>query len=369
LPGEWEDIPVLKRGDLINDFLSKIPPSSASEKLYISHSSGSSGQPIFFARDAFSHAYVWTVLDECYANVGISLNHRQARVFGVSGSKLNKIKVRLKDLMSNRYRFNVFDLSDQALEKWLTIFRKEHFEYIYGYSNSLIVFANFLKSKGLLLSNISESIKACIVTSEVCTDKDTILLEEAFGVPVYNEYGSSELGLMGFKKDGFWEVPDHLLYIEVLDENGNVLPDGEVGYLVCTALFNKATPFIRYQNGDLGSIRRVNGRTRIEQLMGSLNDQAVLPSGKKVPGISFYFVAQELLESSSKVKEFLFRQKEGVFIFEYVADEDLTEIEIAKLKKGLTGTLGQGLQLQTKRVSALQRGASGKFKHFISTKD
>jgi phenylacetate-CoA ligase len=103
--------------------------------------------------------------------------------------------------------------------------------------------------------------------------------------------------------------------------------------------------------------------------MGSLNDQAILPSGKKVPGISFYFVAQELLESSFKVKEFLFRQKDGVFIFEYVADEDLTDAEFLKLKKGLIGTLGQGLQLQTKRVSALQRGASGKFKHFISTKD
>ena len=368
-PEAWEDIPIIRRKDLMDNCLSKIPPDIASKKLYLSHSSGSSGEPLFFARDAFTHAYVWVIFNDYYSRVGLSVNHRQARVFGISGSFLHKIKVKIKDKMSNRHRFNVFNLSDEALEKWLNVFRKKRFEYIYGYTNCLVAFAQYLKSKNVVLSSVSSQLKACIVTSEVCTDKDAHLLRVVFGIPIYNEYGSSELGLIGFKKDDFWEVPDHSIYIEVVDEQSNVLPDGEVGYLVCTSLYNKATPFIRYQNGDLGSIRRVNGHTRIEQVMGSLNDMAVLKNGKKIPGISFYFVAQDLIESSSKVKEFLFRQVDDFIVFEYVASEDLTNAELLTLKKGLANTVEKGIFLKAKRVPFLQRGANGKFKHFISSKE
>lgn len=366
-PTQWPEVPVIKRADLRGNFIEKLPQGTNVKQLYLSNTSGSSGDPLFFARDRLFHTLVWHNVEYFYNKAGVSVNDRQARMFGMSRSFIPRLKARLKDALSNRYRFNVFDLSDIALEGWIRKFKKENFKYIYGYTNSLVAFAQYLKSKNIVLASVAKKLKACIVTSEVCTDKDAAIIEEAFGIPVFNEYGSSELGIMGFKRNGFWEASDDLIFYEVTDEDGNILPDGELGYLTCTALYNKATPFIRYRIGDLASIRRINGRTRIENIMGSLNDMAILPSGKKVPGISFYFVAQNLIESSSVVKEFLFRQTPEGFEFEYVADRDLNNTEFEMIKKGFDINLEKNIPLVLKRVDALQRGANGKFKHFISS--
>lgn len=365
-PLRWEDLPVITRNHLKGDFTTKLPSGLNPKNLYCSSTSGSSGDPLYFARDRMSHALVWLNVEHLYNSAGISVNNRQARMFGISQKPVAKLKARLKDFLSNRYRFNVFDLSDEGLLKWETRFRRDKFTYIYGYTNSLVAFAKYLKNKDLTLKSISPSLKGCIVTSEVCTDKDAATISEAFGIPVYNEYGSSELGVMGFKTDGYWIGSDSLIKYEVLDENNNPVPEGQAGYLTCTALFNKATPFIRYRIGDLASIRHVNGQTHIETIMGSLNDMAILPSGKKVPGISFYFVAEPLLSKAPFIKEFLVRQTKEWFEFEYVAERELSASDIAILTKSFDSMLEKDIPLKTLRVEKLQRGRNGKFKHFIS---
>ena len=361
----WSDIPIIRRKDLKGEPLSKMPAGLNPKKLYNSSTSGSSGDPLFFARDPLTHALVWENVKHRYAQAGISLDDKQARMFGMSKKPLDKAKARLKDYVSNRYRFDVFNLSDDALEGWVKRFSSGKFRYIYGYTNSLVVFAQYFIARNYTLKSVASSLKCCIITSEVCTEKDAQILREGFGIPVYNEYGSSELGIMGFKENDYWLASDELLYLEVLDEDDNVLPDGEIGRLTCTALFNKATPFIRYQLGDLASIRRVNGQTQILEIMGSLNDLAILPSGRKVPGISFYFVAQELVESSHNIKEFLFRQTPEGFTFEYVSDTPIDETDFKKINKGIRLHLNEEIELKPIRVDELQRGKNGKFKHFI----
>jgi len=364
---EWNDVPVIRRNDLKGDFLSKIPKVINSKKLYISNTSGSSGSPLFFARDPLTHALVWENVLYCYNQAGLSLEDKQARMFGMSRKKLDKAKARLKDWLSYRYRFDIFDLSDKALNSWVEHFKRGNFKFIYGYSNTLVVFAHYLINNNIILKTIAPKLKCCIVTSEVCTDIDAEILKKGFGIPIYNEYGSAELGIIGFKKTDHRYASDELLYLEVLDKNDNILPDGEIGILTCTSLFNKATPFIRYQLGDLASIRRFDGKTEILKVAGSLNDLAILPSGKKVPGIAFYFVAQELVESSHNVKEFLFRQTPEGFNFEYVADKAIADDDLNKIKKAIILFLKEDINISAVKSEKLLRGKNGKFKHFISS--
>jgi len=363
----WNDIPVIRRKDLKGDFISKIPSELTRKKLYVSSTSGSSGDPLFFARDPLTHALVWENVSYILGQVGVSLNDYQARMFGMSRKMSDIIKNRLKDRLSNRYRFNVFDVSDEALAGWIKQFQRKKFKYIYGYTNSLVLFAQYLINCNYTLKSLVPSLKCCIITSEVCTNKDEETLRKGLGIPVFNEYGSSELGVMGFKKNDFWDTSNELIYYEVLDENDNILPDGELGFLTCTSLFNKATPFIRYQLGDLASIRRNGAQTQITDIKGSLNDLAILPSGKKVPGISFYFVVQDIIESSNNIKEFLFRQTPDGFNFEYVSDNSISDTDFNKIKKSVSLHLKEEINLSAVKTDKLQRGKNGKFKHFISS--
>ena len=78
-------------------------------------------------------------------------------------------------------------------------------------------------------------------------------LETALGNKLYPHYGSRECGLGGAVTcqafEGMHLRENHIIP-EIIDENGNVLPDGEYGELVITTIGVDAMPLIRYRTGD-----------------------------------------------------------------------------------------------------------------------
>ena len=58
----------------------------------------------------------------------------------------------------------------------------------------------------------------------------------------------------------------------------------------------------------------------LQQLIGRTNDIAILPSGKKSPGLTFYYVTKSIIEDDGNVKEFIIKQtKIDTFEIEYVS--------------------------------------------------
>ncbi|WP_372640252.1 hypothetical protein [Ancylomarina sp.] len=367
LKERWEDIPILSKSDLSGDYRTKLPIVDGSHKWYVENTSGSSGQPLVFAKDRYCHALAWALIEERYNRAGIALNDLEARFYGIPLSFIGNTKESIKDFLGNRLRFPVFDLSDYVLKKWLKIFQRKSFKYLYGYTNSMVHFAKYLEKEQIVLKKECPSITKCFVTSELCSFEDQEFLQQVFGVPVVNEYGASELGIIGFKLDNEWIASDELLYLEVVDDENRLLPDGEQGRLLCTSLFNKGTPFVRYEVGDLASIHRANGKTWIAGLMGRLNDMAILPSGKKVPGFTFYYVAREILEKTNVVKEYRVNQLalDRIELL-IVADRNLTSEETYLIEKTFETYLEKGLRIEIIRVDSLERKANGKFKHFTT---
>ena len=362
----WDDIPVLTKNDLTGDFKKKIPDGIDLKNSYISKTSGSSGEPMYFVKDKLSHALIWEVIFNHYERIGISKSDFQARFYGIPLNRRGYYFERFKDFLINRYRFIVFDLTDKTMEKWLKKFKNKRFNYAYGYTKTLVEFAKFLTKRGIVLKDVCPTLKACIVTSEVCIKPDCELLERTFGVEVYNEYGASELSVIGFGKLDNWQVSDEILYLEVLDENNNKVEDGNPGRLVATLLFNKATPLIRYDTGDIASIVHVKGRTYITSLQGRLREQALMPSGKKVSGAIFGYVAKEITEMIN-IKEFNFIQRsKDEFVFNYVADRQINDDEIVKGNKIIEKYLEKGIKVMYNRVEKIKRPPSGKFKYFIN---
>ena len=76
---------------------------------------------------------------------------------------------------------------------FLKHFRTKKFDYINGYTSSIVLFAKFLQKRNIILSAICPTLKVCMVTSEMLFEDDKILLEKQFGIPIVNEYCASEL--------------------------------------------------------------------------------------------------------------------------------------------------------------------------------
>lgn len=368
---DWNALPVLTKADLQRPLQERLSSGFTPKNCYVNKTSGSSGHPFVFAKDKACHALTWAEIMDRFGWFDIDFNTTlQARFYGTPLDTFGYQKERLKDWLSSRYKFPIFDLSDAKLASFLGHFRSKKFEYINGYTSSIVLFAKYLKREEITLCTVCPTLRYCIVTSEMLFDSDKVLMQEAFGVPVINEYGASELDLIAFTnaQDEFI-VNSETLFVEILDAQNQPVPHGMEGRIVITSLYNKAHPLIRYDIGDTGSFTEESTLKNpvLKTLIGRTNDVATLPSGKTVPGLTFYYVTKSVIEDDGNVKEFIMEQLAlDHFKIVYTSERILTEAEEQKIKKALYRYLGNDLHLVFERVDILNRANRGKLKQFIS---
>ncbi len=370
-PYDWNSIPVLAKRDLQRPLSERLSEGYTTKNVYINKTSGSSGDPFVFAKDKFCHAMTWAIIQNRFGWYNLDFNRsRQARFYGIPLDAKGYYKERFKDVLGKRSRFSVFDLSDEAFEKHLVVFHRMQFDYINGYTSSIVQFAKFLKRKQLVLKSICPTLKYCIVTSEMLFDDDRQLMEMQFGVPVINEYGAAELDLIAFENPhDKWQVNSESLYVEILDDDNNPMSLDKEGRIVITSLHNKAHPCIRYEIGDMGVLSKASSSKApiLDKLTGRTNDIAILPSGKKAAGLTFYYITKSIIKDDGNVKEFVIEQiSKDTFKISYVSAVSLSERKIKSITKEMENYLENGLHIQFERKNKLQRSKSGKLKQFSS---
>tara|TARA_R110000751_G_scaffold146601_2_gene250783 strand:+ start:18176 stop:19483 length:1308 start_codon:yes stop_codon:yes gene_type:complete len=368
---DWSALPVLTKANLQQPLANRLSDKYTVKTVHKHKTSGSSGTPFEFAKDNFAHAMTWVTFMQRYSWFNIDLNtSKQARFYGIPLDTNGYYKERLKDWLGNRFRFSVFDLSDAALNKVLHKFKRTKFNYINGYTSAIVQFAKFLKRNNIVLKDVCPTLTVCIVTSEMLFDDDKKLLEIQFNIPIVNEYGAAELGLIAFEdQDDNWIVNTNHLYVEILDNNNQPVPYGQPGKIVITDLYNRAHPFIRYELGDLGqlSIKSTLQRPILDALTGRTSDFITLPSGKIAAGLTFYYVTKTVMTKDANVKEFIVEQiKEDTFKIDYVATEALSQPQQKAVQLAVDKYLEPNLNLIFEQKTILEREVSGKLKQFRS---
>lgn len=367
----WQEVPIMSKRDLQQPLKSRLSKEFSTKNSYIDKTSGSSGDPFIFAKDKFCHALTWSIIQNRFGWFDIDFNSSlQARFYGIPLDKKGYYKERIKDALGKRFRFSVYDLGDAAFDGFVNKFAATSFQYINGYTSTIVLFAKYLEREGRVLNTICPTLKVCVVTSEMLFEDDKMLMEKWFGIPVVNEYGASELDVIAFQNPtGHWMVNSETLYVEIVDEHDRVLPYGKEGRIVVTSLFNKAHPFIRYDIGDIGILSEESTlqNPRLEKLIGRTNDIAILPSGRKAAGLTFYYITKSIMEDDGNVKEFVIEQRDlGSFKVTYVSEEPLTDKQIKDITEEMERYLEKGLHLVFERQPFLKRSKSGKLKQFTS---
>ena len=144
-------------------------------------------------------------------------------------------------------------------------------------------------------------IQRALVSGDACPEGVMAELETVLGSKLYPHYGSRECGLGGAVTceafEGMHLRENHIIP-EIIDEKGNVLPDGQYGELVITTIGADAMPLIRYRTGDYtrilppcpcgGITKRIDTVSRRE---GNISIEELDSILFRVPGLVDYRVS------------------------------------------------------------------------------
>lgn len=98
--------------------------------------------------------------------------------------------------MANSYRTNAYNLFPERLEEIRQELMGQDPAYMIGYASTLNALARHIRDTGGTLRR--PRLKLIVNTAEGIGDHDRRIVEEVFGVPVINEYGLSEGGVIGY---------------------------------------------------------------------------------------------------------------------------------------------------------------------------
>ena len=366
----WEELPVLTKQNLQQALHKRLSKGFTTKNIFKGKTSGSSGHPFTYAKDKYAHAMTWAAFHKAYKQHGIDLNTSlQARFYGIPLSGKARYLELVKDFVSYRKRFPIFNMNEEVLQGFVNQFSKHDFEYINGYTSSIVLLAKYCQSKNIVLKSSCPTLKISIVTSEMLFPDDRLLLEKWLGIPIINEYGASEVGLIAIQNsNGDFEINQQNLFVEVVNEDNRQVPDGEIGRILVTDLYNKASPMIRYEIGDMGSLETLENGTRVlKQLQGRTSDVALLPSGKVVPGLTFYYVTKAIIKEDLDILEFIVIQKRPAFFeIQYVSKRAMNTVIKKNIQKAMDQYLEPGLSLEFTKLEVLDRSKRGKLKQFMS---
>ena len=338
------------------------------EKLHPYYTSGSTGTPIkcYFTADGHRRFFA----------------AREARAFGWAGASIRQPRSMIggrmivpeADAAPPYYRYNwaekqvyfsAYHISPGRVHAYVEGFNRYRPEVLTGYAYSHYALGRMMLEQGLKLDYRP---KALILSSEKLTRDMKDVIGRAFGARAFEEYGAVEqCVLLTECEHGNLHVNPDFGVVEVVDENGNPVPDGKAGRIVCTGLLNEAQPLIRYDIGDIGVLSKdacLCGRTHlpvIQEIVGRLEDAVVCQDGRELVRFHGIFIdlphvleAQVIQESFDLVR------------VRVLATEGFNEEEQALIRRRISVERLGPVHVEIERVKEIERTEKGKFRAVIS---
>lgn len=213
--------------------------------------------------------------------------------------RAERLKARIRNSTCERMlAFDPHHITDEYMEAFANAFRRFKPSMIKCFPNSLAIFADFVKRKGIEL----EPVRAISATGESLYPEQRALFEKTFGGKVFEKYGTRESGVIACecREHNGLHLFTEGAYLELVMDNGSPAAKGETGRIVVTDLFNRAMPLVRYEIGDMAvqSDGRVCGcgsaLPLVEKILGRDRDIITDSFGNPKPGYLFVEVINKL---------------------------------------------------------------------------
>ena len=247
------------------------------------------------------------------------------------------------------------------VEKNLSSFRNKKEVFFIGYPSSIFSYAKFAKELGLN----DLSFKAIISLGDKMFPHYRNTIENTFNTEIFDTYGGAE-GLMiaGECSEHKYHILSSHVHVEILDANGNTVPDGELGEVSVTSLDNFLMPLIRYKIGDLAVIsKKIKckcGRSLpiLDKIIGRDTDILFTPKLKVL--VVHFFTG--IFEHFPEIKQFQVRQLEkgGKIDIQYIKGINFSSVILEKVRSKIYDRAKEEFPLEFYEVPEIASSPSGK---------
>jgi phenylacetate-CoA ligase len=235
----------------------------------------------------------------------------------------------------------------------------------YGYAGMVAAMAEAAPTVGTAASPPT----AIVTTSEPLLPGWRRQIERAFGVPVIDEYGCNDGGVLAVSCHvGRLHVAENVSLVEILDGD-EPCPAGVEGDIVVTNLHAQVLPFLRYRIGDRAVLGDgpcpcgLPGLT-LSRLTGRIGDRIKLPNGRELQFSTFgpIFWRTPSVRRWQIIQSVRDRVKVRLDV-----DPSFSLTEEDEVRRGMIARVGEGIAIDVVTTEPIERTRAGKHKVLISS--
>ena len=336
---------------------SSVPP----DQLRKDRTGGSTGVPTEIWLGPNERGWRDSGMEHFFQTLGVPEGSRTALLWGhhLDPKATDSFRDRYQAFVSNVRWFDSLRLSPEKLDEYHEELERFRPACIIAYASALGYLAEHVLARKYKPSYPTRSL---ITGGEKLWSRHRGMIEEAFGRPVYERYGSRDAGCLGVQLARALPLEYTIDWSYTLVEPE--LPQAESPILI-TKLQADAMPMIRYRIGDIGRFpagsKPGHPTFVLEDVMGRVIDRISLPDGRWVAG-------QEVphLLKDYPVREFLFLQRRDHSVeLQIVPQQDFNENSRREIEETLTANL-PGLPIKIELKESVVRTKSNKWRPVIS---
>jgi len=250
-PKDFADIPTISRAELSRDIAQFVPDGVATDRLINFRTSGTTGHALLLASHPIVAAGYLGFHKKALRRFGIELRYGRGQVgvvlVGYQRKCFTYVSVNPTMNESGLAKINLHpddwrNPEDRA--KYLDALAPEVF------TGDPISFAELAKLP------LQTKPRALISTSMTLLPGLREQLEQRFSCPVLDVYSLNESGPVAVADPtaGGHVLLQHRMYVEIVDDQGRILPPGERGEVTLSGGFNFCLPLLRYRTGDYAAL-------------------------------------------------------------------------------------------------------------------
>ncbi len=363
-----ELLPVLSKNDIQQCYDSLLATGMRRSTWRHNFSGGSTGQTVVLIQDAAYRAEDDATSFVSDRMQGWDFGKRLAQLWGGRNDTQTwkKGKVRILSYLANSRLYDSFNMGGASMEGYHRDLERYQPDNILAYAGSAYLFARFLLEQRCKPSYPNVSI---ITSAETLSDEMRSTIERCFSVPVYNRYGSREVGCIASECSRHAGLHMHIdKKIEVLDLHTNKPVFEKPGRIVVTLLSNRALPLIRYDLGDIGICSEtpctcgVNTPV-LRKVLGRSSDFILAPSGRLIHGEYFTHV----FYGRQAIRQFQFVQESSQsYAVRIVSNGRVAAAQLDEIREQIISVLGDEAEVRFEFPENIPSLPSGKVRFTVS---